>query len=118
MIMGATSATHVFKDNGYKYKMSDKKLKYMKKNARKMGSTDYYAKVSKTKKWDSAEKLKIGKKYNMLTGETVKVLKLLKNKKKTRAPGGGYVYKVRVYATMYCWVGYSHGKYSYYADAY
>ena len=35
MVMGAASASHTFKDKGYKYKMSDSKYNKMKKNAKK-----------------------------------------------------------------------------------
>ena len=39
MIMGTASASHTFKADGYKYKMSDKKFKVMKKHAKKHGSS-------------------------------------------------------------------------------
>lgn len=114
MIMGAASASHTFKSKGFEYKMSDKKVKSMKKQAKKYGGSDRYVKVSKVKKWDSVERMKVGKKYHMMTGEKLKVLKLLKYDKGTAVPGsGGYTYKVRIYGTMHCNVEYSNGRYFY-----
>ena len=78
MIMGTASASHTFKADGYKYKMSDKKFKVMKKHAKKHGSSLKKVKASKTTYWTSIEKWKVGKTYKLTGGPKIKVLKLIK----------------------------------------
>jgi hypothetical protein len=118
MVMGAASASHTFKDSGYKYKMSDKKFKAMKKHAKKHGRSIKNVWASKTKYWTSIEKLKIGKTYNWGDGIKVKVLKLIKSIRGTKYGGGGYKYKCKEKVRMECWVGYFKGKYYYSATVF
>ncbi|WP_296873050.1 hypothetical protein [uncultured Methanobrevibacter sp.] len=113
MIMGTASASHTFKADGYKYKMSDKKFKAMKKHAKKHGSSLKTVKASKVRFSTSIEKLKVGKTYTLPGGEKVKVLKFIKAYKGTKYGGGGYKYKVKYFARMDCWVDYVNGKYIY-----
>ena len=110
MVMGAASASHTFKDSGYKYKMSDKKYKAMKKHAKKYGKSLKKVKVSKTKYWTSIEKWKVGKTYKLYGGPKLKVVKLVKAYKGTKYGGGGYKYKCKELARMECWVEYVGGK--------
>ena len=84
MIMGTASASHTFKADGYKYKMSDKKFKVMKKHAKKHGSSLKKVKASKTTYWTSIEKWKVGKTYKLTGGPKIKVLKLIKTYKGTK----------------------------------
>ena len=113
MIMGTASASHTFKADGYKYKMSDKKFKAMKKHAKKYGSSVKKVKGSKVMYWTSIEKLKIGKTYNWGDGVKVKVLKFIKAFKGNKYGGGGYKYKAKQMVRMDCWVDYLNGKYYY-----
>ncbi|MEE1133900.1 MAG: hypothetical protein UHW60_03955 [Methanobrevibacter sp.] len=116
MVMGSASASHTFKDKGYKYKMSTKEVKKLKKYAKKNGRCYTHVKVSKTKNKYSYEKLKVGKKYTY--DGKFKVLKLVKVIKGKGVGDGGYLYKIKQYGKMNCAVQYYKGKYSYHATAY
>ena len=119
MLISTASASHTFKDKGYKYIMKTPELKKMKKTAKKVGYDVRDKKVSKTKNLHSPELLKIGKKYKLMgTNKKFKVLSLKKTLKSRGVGDGGYVYRVKQYAHIDCLVDYRNGKYTYSAVAY
>ena len=126
--MGTASASHTFKDKGYKYKMSDSKYNKMKKNAKKQAKkmskilghpTSAYdhkiVKVSKKSKVYIAKNGKLNKKYPKQTIKKIKTgwkyIKTVSNSKT-----GYQIYKKT--AHMNCKVIYYKGKYMSYGVAY
>lgn len=128
MVMGAASASHTFKDKGYKYKMSDSKYNKMKKNAKKEAKkrskmlghkTSAYdskhVKVTKTSKVYIAKNGKLNKKYIKQTFKKAKKgWKYIKTVDKGKT--GYQIYKKT--AHMNCKVEYYNGKYYSYGVVY
>ena len=121
MMMGAASASHTFKDKGYKYKISDSEYNKMKKNAKKQAKkmskilghpTSAYdhkmVKVSKKSKVYIAKNGKLNKKYPKQTINKIKkgwkYIKTVGNRKT-----GYQIYKKT--AHMNCKVEYYKGRY-------
>lgn len=128
MTIGAASASHTFKDKGYKYKMSDSKYNKMKKNAKKHAKkmskilghpTSAYdskhVKVSKTSKVWITKNGKLNKKYPKQTLNKAK-----KGWKYIKTVGKGKTaYQIyKKYAHMNCKVEYYKGHYYSYGVAY
>ena len=116
MIMSPATATHTFKDKGYKYTMKDKLLKKMKKIAKKNKRAYTTVTATKLTTYDTMEKLKIGKTYKDKYGKKEKVLKVLKTYTGNIYGGWGFKYQMKKYSPMECCVSYSHGKYHYSAE--
>ena len=128
MVMGAASASHTFKDKGYKHKISDKEYKKMKKNAKthakKMSKllghpTSAYdskhVKVSKKSKVYIAKNGKLNKNYPKQTLKKIRTgWKYIKTVSKRQT--GYQIYKKT--AHMNCKVIYYNGKYMSYGVAY
>lgn len=121
MIIGTASASHTFKDKGYKYKISDSEYNKMKKNAKKQAKkmskilghpTSAYdhkmVKVSKKSKVYIAKNGKLNKKYPKQTINKIKkgwkYIKTVGNRKT-----GYQIYKKT--AHMNCKVEYYKGRY-------
>ena len=118
MLCGTAAASHTFKDKGYTYKMPTKEETKIKKVAKKKGTSYVHHKVSKKKRIDSIEKLKIGKTYRFNGGKTYKILKLVKTYKGSKYGGGGYNYLVQDFAKMNCRITYMNNNFVYHATTY
>ena len=128
MIIGTASASHTFKDKGYKYKISNSKYNKMKQDAKKEAekrskllghqSSAYaskHVKVSKTSKLYIAKNGKINKKYPKQTMNKAKNgWKYIKTVNQGRT--GYQLYKKT--AHMNCKVIYFNGRYMSYGVAY
>ncbi len=117
MLCGSASASHTFKDKGYKYKMSTKEVNKLKKSAKKNTRAYKHVKVSKLVKKDSLEKVT---KKQFLKAQKTGATPYGKNYQFVSCKKCGSHYKVTLKRTakMNCGVEYYKGKYSYYATAY